>query len=473
MNWKRTAKSFERDIQGALNSKDKTASDVGVLAVNVKDVDALDIISRNLQENESSCPEDKVITCDKGIATSIGGNPAPPGTSCKDACDGQCCVDGVIRFTPNYYGPDCFTGIYEYCGCLEYPCLSVGCKDDKDSFPPQSLPFLRKKCVKPICDGFPATYFGCSEVEYDDATGNPIRCLNLGYYDDKDSFPPLAIPLLQIFCIKPACEGLTASICQDSVTCSGADACTDATVGTIHLGCNGSGACFKAGKDGYLGSISNGCEGRNACLKTGYGGNVTMIQNSCKALAQSVLTGSACANAASNGGKINSIIDSCVSSKDEDASCFYAASNGGYIGDIINSCNQVAACDRIASDGGYVLGLNDSCNACNICDNVGLSSNPVNFIMDTCCSDPPLGPEGCGGCSGLGGSDLPDECQNVSILFVIIYQFGSVVEINTPFILLLFTGTSIFHTLPFTSKYSFCWNKQNHGSKSYHSSAIS
>ena len=79
-----------------------------------------------------------------------------------------------------------------------------------------------------------------------------------------------------------------------------------------------------------------------------------MIQNSCKALAQSVLTGSACANAASNGGKINSIIDSCVSSKDEDASCFYAASNGGYIGDIINSCNQVAACDRIASDGGYV-----------------------------------------------------------------------------------------------------------------------
>jgi len=81
MNWKRTTKSFERDIvRGALNSKDEIVSDVGVLA-------------RTLQENESSCPEDKVIICEKGIATSIGGAPALPDTSCKDACDEQWGVD--------------------------------------------------------------------------------------------------------------------------------------------------------------------------------------------------------------------------------------------------------------------------------------------------------------------------------------------------------------------------------------------
>jgi len=227
------------------------------------------------------------------------------------------------------------------------------------------------------------------------------------------------------------------------VTCSGADACTDATVGTIHLGCNGEEACKEAGKDGYLGTINNGCEGRYACKKTGYGGNVTMIQNSCRALASSVTTGKACAYAASNGGKINSIIDSCVSSKDEDASCFYAASNGGYIGDIIKSCNQVAACDRLASDGGYVLGLNDSCNACNICDLVGPSSNPVQFTMDTCCNVP--GPSGCSGCSRLGGNDLPAECQIVSILFVIIIPLALWLSLT----LRLFSS----QVLPFSTPY--------------------
>ena len=356
MNWKRTAKSFERDVVrgGGRKTKDEIVSDVGVLAINVKDVDALDIISRNLQENESSCPEDKVIVCEKGIATSIGGIPAPPGTSCKDACDGQCCVGGVANcYIDCYYNYE--TGEYE--DCSYYP-------------------------------------NNCDELVLGD------RRRKLNYYFEA---------------LFPACEGLTASICQDNVTCIGKEACTDAEVGSIYLGCNGEEACKKAGKGGYLGSINNGCEGRNACTLTGYKGNVTLIQNSCRALIGS----KACAYAASNGGKIKQIIDSCVSSKDEDASCFFAASNGGYIGDIIKSCNQVAACNQLAINGGYVLGLNDSCNACNICDFVGPSSNPVNFIMDTCCNVG-VSSFGCSGCSSLGGNDLPAECQIVSILFVIL-----------------------------------------------------
>ena len=101
----------------------------------------------------------------------------------------------------------------------------------------------------------------------------------------------------------PACEGLTASICQDNVTCTGKDACTDAKVGTIHLGCNGFEACKEAGKGGYIGTINNGCEGRSACTKTGYRGNVTLIQNSCRALnAFNYIGARACAFAASDGG---------------------------------------------------------------------------------------------------------------------------------------------------------------------------
>lgn len=239
MNWKRTTKSFERDIvRGALNSKDEIVSDVGVLAVNVKDVDALDhIISRNLQENEqSSCPADNVIICEKGIATSIGGAPATPNTSCKDACDGQCCVDGTVSKT-NY--TDCqFGGYY-----APYLGFDEECYYDDD-------------CV--------------CEYPYDE------DCYNYGEeYYRCDIFGRYKVSV-------PACEGLTASICQDNVTCTGKDACTDAKVGTIHLGCNGFEACKEAGKDGYLGSINNGCEGRSACLKTGYGGNVTLIQNSCR-----------------------------------------------------------------------------------------------------------------------------------------------------------------------------------------------
>jgi len=106
--------------------------------------------------------------------------------------------------------------------------------------------------------------------------------------------------------IYPACEGLTASICQDNVTCTGKDACTDATVGAIHLGCNGFEACKEAGKSGYLGTINNGCEGKNACTKTGYRGNLTLIRNSCQALnAFNYIGARACAFAASYGGKIN------------------------------------------------------------------------------------------------------------------------------------------------------------------------
>ena len=40
------------------------------------------------------CPSTKVVVCENGNATSVGGVAVTPGTTCKDACGGNCCVGG-------------------------------------------------------------------------------------------------------------------------------------------------------------------------------------------------------------------------------------------------------------------------------------------------------------------------------------------------------------------------------------------
>ena len=50
------------------------------------------------------CPSTKVIVCENGNATSVGGVAVNSSITCKEACGGNCCVGGISGST---YFPAC------------------------------------------------------------------------------------------------------------------------------------------------------------------------------------------------------------------------------------------------------------------------------------------------------------------------------------------------------------------------------
>jgi len=245
------------------------------------------------------CPSTKVVVCENGIATSVGGVAMIPGITCKDACGGNCCVGANV----------------------------------------------------------------------------PKRNATTGI-------------IYQVY--KPACDGLTASICMDGETCmGGASACKDTNVtGSIFLGCNGRYSCSNAGKNGgYIGSITKSCFNLGTGLFSG-----------------------ACYRAAEDGGYIGSIANSCT----VDRSCRFAAKPSGFIGQIVGSCNEYGSCNSAAYQGGKItLGIVDSCKARVACRYSAAYGGDILTIDNACNSD-----YACyyAGNNNVGVGDIPSgiiECCNI------------------------------------------------------------
>ena len=336
------------ELEAVLNEAVSSGDFAAALSTNLVGVDCgTTFTCANLEESAANatvatdvssldaCPSTKVIVCENGNATFIGGVAVNSSTTCQDACAGDCCVGGnatKFNFTDfNLYGRSTFYEAYS-----------------------------------------------------------------------------------------PACDGLTASICQDGFTCMDDDACKDANVGTIFLGCNGSGSCKDAGRNGTIGSITNSCFGSGtnfrfgACSRTATdGGVICQITNSC-------VGRDACKFAAEYGGFIEKIVGSCygrqacetaayqgniafgiVDSCNSENACFYAAGAaecaasyyglsyaGGYIREIVRSCNGFRSCDGAAYDKGKIaLGIVDSCNSNYSCFYAASNGNEIFKIEDACNSE--------------------------------------------------------------------------------------
>jgi len=242
------------------------------------------------------CPSTKVIVCENGIATSVGGVAATPGTTCQEACEGNCCVgsqpcDGLTASI-------CMDGKT----CMD----SSACKDANVG----SI-FLG-------CNG----KFSCQ------------RAGNFGGY-----------------------IGSITNSCFNSRACK--NAAIGGFIGQITNSCMGDFSCgYTAGLDGYIGEITNSCLSRTACYFAAYSrGFIVSITNSCLAvdsckrtaleditlgIVDSCNSTKACVYAASYGAReINTINNACNSG----FACFKAAyfNVGDIPSGIIGCCNTGTA----------------------------------------------------------------------------------------------------------------------------------
>ena len=150
----------------------------------------------------------------------------------------------------------------------------------------------------------------------------------------------------------------------------GADACTDANIGSIYLGCKSAKSCNKAGNNG---------------------GFIDRIINSCN-------LGLSCSGAASDGGYVGSIVNYSCNEGNEDAAllvissnrcngaCYEAANIGGNINSITGSCNNAYyGCANAAFNGGNITSVSDSCNnSAEICHSVSYNGGNITSIVNSC-----------------------------------------------------------------------------------------
>ena len=101
----------------------------------------------------------------------------------------------------------------------------------------------------------------------------------------------------------------------------------------------------------------NGCNGRGACSKAGFNGDLGRVVNGCHG------GDSSCRLAASFGGYINEIVDSCIG----DDACLRVAYTGGKIGDINHGCRGVKACYNAALYRS-IDGISYACNNNSACE---------------------------------------------------------------------------------------------------------
>jgi hypothetical protein len=77
-----------------------------------------------------------------------------------------------------------------------------------------------------------------------------------------------------------ACSGFTGKLCKDG-SCTGAWACTFASIPSVVNSCKGNYACYNTGYYGYVGTISTSCHGIDACCYLGTYGDAGNVMDSC------------------------------------------------------------------------------------------------------------------------------------------------------------------------------------------------
>lgn len=176
-----------------------------------------------------------------------------------------------------------------------------------------------------------------------------------------------------------ACTDFTGLICKDmlSPSCSGTAACNNATIGSVLKSCVGTAACLGAASyGGSIEEIYNSCAGLQACAYLGAGGAVGKVSNSCK----------------SNDNR------ACFAAGGYYANYDYGqpGAGGGEIKlGISGSCNAQLACAYATSEGGYLQFIKDGCNSDQACLNLAYQSPSIETkgkdtnrkCINTCCSD--------------------------------------------------------------------------------------
>lgn len=212
---------------------------------------------------------------------------------------------------------------------------------------------------------------------------NVIACVD-GYTEDGSSCADVCIDIdtgVSGCCVDTntntnACAGFTGLICRDTSypSCSGPDACKDATIGSVLKSCVGAGVCLGiASYGGSIQEIYNSCFGSQACRYLATGGVVGQVVNSC------------------DGG------NSCFA-----AAGYYAYGQPGVGGGggeiklgISDSCNGDNACQFTASDGGYLQFIKDGCNSNQACLYLATQTPSIETkgkdtnrkCINTCCSN--------------------------------------------------------------------------------------
>ena len=243
------------------------------------------------------CPSTKVIVCENGNATSVGGVAVASGTTCQDACGGSCCVGSNTTISVN--GVDSI--IYDQA------CEGLTEIDGKTCMG-------KFACLDAIVGSI---FLGCYGIDScaarDSRRVEPTRNGYIGQITNS--------------CLAPgACR-----------YAGGDGGFIDQIVGS----CNSDNACFDAAYgDGYIGQITNSCFGEKSCQRAGrYGGYIGQITNSCLQN-ESCAFAAAGINASGFYGFIGQIVGSCK----EFQSCYAAAYEGNITLGIVDSCNATKSC---------------------------------------------------------------------------------------------------------------------------------
>ena len=206
---------------GRLKSSRKTA-------VQEEDVSILFMISFSAEQQSSVCASG-YIDCDNGKVRGTD-------QSCKDGCNGDCCVGGERR--GYYYACETFTGKV---------CKDGSCNGPEACGSQSSTPLI----VVNSCKGH--------------------RACHTTYF-------PVAINSCKgVF----ACDGVNS---KGNITnsCNGEQTCLSCggEVGYVSDSCNGKRSCLDLGFKGKIGNIKNSCNSEEACVRGGAGDNHNGVQSS-------------------------------------------------------------------------------------------------------------------------------------------------------------------------------------------------
>ncbi len=361
---------------------------------------------------QSSMCTARYIDCDYGKVRGTD-------QSCKDACDGKCCV-GEESYGGYYAACEKFTGKVckdDSCSgrnsCFNATISSVvnSCKDNKSCYK-ATIP----SGVVNSCDGDFAcykvgSYFGKIGKIVDSCIGSSA-CRSMACYLGS------AADITGSCRYERACYGLgfgSGRVGNVLNSCIGSYACEDiaynyGSAGNLSNACTAPNACYKGAEyGGTIASITSSCTAELSCSKLGYGaGKVGNVKDSCTA-------GKACEGGAKFGGSIASITNSCTAF----ISCYKLGFVAGEVGNVKDSCNAYDSCEKISYNRGSIGDILASCNATGACLQAGSTLNgAITSNLNKCCNTEYA-------CKQATQATLPAQCKDSKVRRCAMMQFAS------------------------------------------------
>lgn len=276
-------------------------------------------------------------TCTEGYIDCDNGKVRGSDQSCKDACDGKCCIGGTDWMGGYLPACDGFTGKV----CKDMSCSGL------HSCHKASILYVVNSCS---------------------SSGNS--------------------------CVQASISGSMVNSCNSYASCGGLG--LNGAVGNVTGSCNYVVACINLGRNGTAGNVQNSCNQQRSCSNLGREGKVGNILDSCTGGTKGYTPGYETCSGLGYGGKVGNVVNSCT----ELHSCFELG-RYGEVGNIENSCNETSSCEKFSKRGavgnvkdscneesacqnggrgtpskfGKIAGgIDNSCNAFSACSGAGQTS---------------------------------------------------------------------------------------------------